>query len=128
MVSCSVIVGEVANFVAYAFAPAVLVTPLGALSIIVSAVLADIILKEKLHKLGILGCIMCIAGSIIIVINAPKEVPITSVLQIWNMATQPVCTKMWTYQCASLYRHLFVDGLTLCDECQSTWNFFEINF
>lgn len=30
-----VIVGEVANFVAYAFAPAVLVTPLGALSIIV---------------------------------------------------------------------------------------------
>jgi hypothetical protein len=31
----SVIVGEIANFVAYAFAPAVLVTPLGALSIIV---------------------------------------------------------------------------------------------
>lgn len=30
-----VIVGEAANFVAYAFAPAVLVTPLGALSIIV---------------------------------------------------------------------------------------------
>lgn len=30
-----VILGEVANFVAYAFAPAVLVTPLGALSIIV---------------------------------------------------------------------------------------------
>lgn len=30
-----VIVGEIANFVAYAFAPAILVTPLGALSIIV---------------------------------------------------------------------------------------------
>lgn len=30
-----VIVGEAANFIAYAFAPAVLVTPLGALSIIV---------------------------------------------------------------------------------------------
>jgi len=36
-----------------------------------------------------LGCIMCIAGSIIIVIHAPKEQPITSVLEIWNMATQP---------------------------------------
>ena len=35
----TMIVGEVANFAAYAFAPAVLVTPLGALSIIVSAVL-----------------------------------------------------------------------------------------
>jgi hypothetical protein len=29
-----VILGEVANFAAYAFAPAILVTPLGALSII----------------------------------------------------------------------------------------------
>lgn len=31
----AVIVGEIANFVAYIYAPAVLVTPLGALSIIV---------------------------------------------------------------------------------------------
>jgi hypothetical protein len=31
----TVIVGEIANFVAYVYAPAVLVTPLGALSIIV---------------------------------------------------------------------------------------------
>ncbi|OAY61335.1 probable magnesium transporter NIPA6 [Manihot esculenta] len=84
----TMIVGEVANFVAYAFAPAVLVTPLGALSIIVSAVLAHFILNEKLHKLGILGCVMCIAGSIIIVIHAPQEHPITSVQEIWTMATQ----------------------------------------
>ena len=31
----SMVVGEAANFAAYAFAPAILVTPLGALSIIV---------------------------------------------------------------------------------------------
>ncbi|XP_061342839.1 probable magnesium transporter NIPA6 isoform X2 [Gastrolobium bilobum] len=85
----TMIVGEIANFVAYAFAPAVLVTPLGALSIIVSAILADLILKEKLHHLGILGCVMCIAGSLVIVIHAPKEQPIKSVLEIWTMATQP---------------------------------------
>ncbi|ONI14041.1 hypothetical protein PRUPE_4G259000 [Prunus persica] len=85
----TMIVGEIANFVAYAFAPAVLVTPLGALSIIVSAVLAHFILKERLHRLGVLGCVMCIAGSIIIVIHAPKEHSITSVLEIWSMATQP---------------------------------------
>uniref|UniRef100_A0A7N0TI42 Probable magnesium transporter n=1 Tax=Kalanchoe fedtschenkoi TaxID=63787 RepID=A0A7N0TI42_KALFE len=85
----TMIVGEIANFVAYAFAPAVLVTPLGALSIIVSAVLAHFILKERLHKLGILGCVMCIAGSVIIVIHAPQEQAITSVQAIWAMATQP---------------------------------------
>ncbi|KAL5554601.1 hypothetical protein UlMin_042002 [Ulmus minor] len=85
----TMIVGEVANFTAYAFAPAVLVTPLGALSIIVSAVLAHFILKEKLHKLGVLGCVMCIAGSIIVVIHAPQEHPIHSVLEVWNLAIQP---------------------------------------
>ncbi|XP_020550093.1 probable magnesium transporter NIPA6 isoform X5 [Sesamum indicum] len=84
----TMVIGEVANFVAYAFAPAVLVTPLGALSIIVSAVLAHFILNERLHQLGILGCIMCITGSIIIVIHAPQEQPISSVQEIWNMATQ----------------------------------------
>ncbi|XP_065877425.1 probable magnesium transporter NIPA6 [Euphorbia lathyris] len=85
----TMIVGEVANFIAYAFAPAVLVTPLGALSIIVSSVLAHFILHEKLQKIGILGCVMCIAGSIVIVIHAPEEHPITSVQEIWTMATQP---------------------------------------
>ncbi|KAK6247680.1 hypothetical protein QUC31_019245 [Theobroma cacao] len=85
----TMIVGEVANFVAYAFAPAILVTPLGALSIIVSAVLAQFMLKEKLQPLGVLGCVMCISGSVVIVIHAPQESPITSVQEIWTMATQP---------------------------------------
>ncbi|XP_073114227.1 probable magnesium transporter NIPA3 isoform X3 [Elaeis guineensis] len=84
----TMIVGEVANFIAYAFAPAVLVTPLGALSIIVSAVLAHFILKEKLHSLGILGCVMCIAGSVVIVIHAPQEKEISSVQEIWKLAMQ----------------------------------------
>lgn len=84
----TMIAGEVANFVAYAFAPAVLVTPLGALSIIVSAVLAHFILKEKLHNLGILGCVMCIVGSVVIVVHAPQERTITSVQEIWILATQ----------------------------------------
>lgn len=39
-------VGEAANFAAYAFAPASLVTPLGALSILVSALLAPTFLQE----------------------------------------------------------------------------------
>eukprot|EP00258_Populus_trichocarpa_P044047 XP_024460066.1 probable magnesium transporter NIPA3 isoform X3 [Populus trichocarpa] len=54
-----------------------------------NAVLAHFILNEKLHQLGILGCVMCIAGSIVIVIHAPQESPITSVQEIWSMATQP---------------------------------------
>ncbi|EFX77400.1 hypothetical protein DAPPUDRAFT_54305, partial [Daphnia pulex] len=66
-------IGEASNFAAYAFAPAALVTPLGALSILVSAVLAPKFLNEKLNILGKIGCMLCILGSSIIVIHAPKE-------------------------------------------------------
>ncbi|XP_031495787.1 probable magnesium transporter NIPA6 isoform X1 [Nymphaea colorata] len=85
----SMIAGEIANFVAYIFAPAVLVTPLGALSIIVSAVLAHFMLNERLQKMGMLGCLLCIVGSTVIVLHAPSEHSLTSVLEIWSLATQP---------------------------------------
>lgn len=85
----TMLLGEVANFVAYVFAPAVLVTPLGALSIIVSSVLAHFVLKERLDKLGILGCISCIVGSVVVVIHAPHEHMPNSVEEIWDLATQP---------------------------------------
>lgn len=85
----TMIVGEIANFVAYIYAPAILVTPLGALSIIVSAVLAHFLLKERLRKLCILGCGSCIIGSVIIVMHAPQESMPTSIEEIWNLATQP---------------------------------------
>ncbi|KAI0489432.1 hypothetical protein KFK09_029275 [Dendrobium nobile] len=85
----TMIVGEAANFAAYAFAPAILVTPLGALSIIVSAVLAHFMLNEKLHVFGILGCILCVVGSTTIVLHAPKEREIESVKEVWHLATEP---------------------------------------
>lgn len=85
----TMIVGEGANFAAYAYAPAILVTPLGALSIIVSAVLAHFILKERLHIFGIVGCILCLVGSISIVLHAPLERKIESVMEVWYLATEP---------------------------------------
>ncbi|KAJ7980519.1 Protein of unknown function (DUF803) [Quillaja saponaria] len=85
----SMVVGEIANFAAYAYAPAILVTPLGALSIIFSAVLAHFILKEKLHIFGVLGCVLCVVGSTTIVLHAPHERHIDSVKEVWHLATQP---------------------------------------
>ncbi|CAN1835267.1 Probable magnesium transporter NIPA4 [Linum perenne] len=85
----TMILGEIANFAAYAFAPAILVTPLGALSIIFSAVLAHFILQEKLHIFGVLGCVLCVVGSSTIVLHAPQERSIESVRQVWQLATEP---------------------------------------
>lgn len=44
--------GEVFNFAAYAFAPASVVTPLGALSVIVAAILSSKYLNEQLNLLA----------------------------------------------------------------------------
>ncbi|XP_009771973.1 putative magnesium transporter NIPA2 isoform X2 [Nicotiana tabacum] len=85
----TMIIGEGANFAAYAYAPAILVTPLGALSIIVSAVLAHFILKERLHIFGIVGCVLCLVGSVSIVLHAPLERKIESVMDVWYLATEP---------------------------------------
>ncbi|KAL4303314.1 hypothetical protein GQ457_10G022860 [Hibiscus cannabinus] len=94
----TMVLGEIANFAAYAFAPAILVTPLGALSIIIrqgnfllkfSAALAHIILRERLHTFGILGCVLCVVGSTTIVLHAPQERQIESVTEVWGLATEP---------------------------------------
>ncbi|CAI5970426.1 unnamed protein product [Closterium sp. NIES-64] len=125
-----VVLGEFANFAAYAFAPAILVTPLGALSIISalaagreaaragvagwllthisisspppipfppiapfaaspSAILAHMLLDEKLHVLGWLGATLCVVGSIAIVLHTPQEMEIDNVKQLWALATEP---------------------------------------
>ncbi|XP_052191067.1 uncharacterized protein LOC127800483 isoform X2 [Diospyros lotus] len=85
----TMIVGEKANFAAYAYALAILVTPLGALSIIFSAVLAHFILEEKLHIFGVVGCALCLVGSTTVVLHAPQERKIESVKEVWHLATEP---------------------------------------
>ncbi|MBA0572673.1 hypothetical protein Golob_002997, partial [Gossypium lobatum] len=54
-----------------------------------SAALAHIILREKLHTFGILGCVLCVVGSTAIVLHAPPERQIESVTEVWDLATEP---------------------------------------
>lgn len=54
-----------------------------------SAVLAHFMLNEKLNTFGVLGCVLCISGSITIVLHAPEEREISSLLQVWRMAMNP---------------------------------------
>ncbi|ODQ68504.1 DUF803-domain-containing protein [Nadsonia fulvescens var. elongata DSM 6958] len=82
-------VGEIANFAAYTFAPAILVTPLGALSVLIGAVLAAFFLKEELGMLGKLGCAICLIGSVIIVLHAPPDKEIDTVDEILAYAVKP---------------------------------------
>ncbi|KAH7882314.1 magnesium transporter NIPA-domain-containing protein [Phlebopus sp. FC_14] len=84
-----VVLGEIANFAAYTFAPPILVTPLGALSVLIGAVLASFLLNEELGHLGRTGCALCLIGSVIIVLHAPADKEIETVDEILTYAVQP---------------------------------------
>ncbi|CAG8442814.1 7969_t:CDS:2 [Ambispora gerdemannii] len=86
----TMVVGELANFAAYSFAPAILITPLGALSVLIGAVLASLILDEKLGRYGKVGCALCLIGSVMIVLHAPGDKEIRTVDEILNYALKPV--------------------------------------
>uniref|UniRef100_A0A8P4GG52 Magnesium transporter NIPA4 n=1 Tax=Dicentrarchus labrax TaxID=13489 RepID=A0A8P4GG52_DICLA len=81
--------GEACNFAAYMFAPATLVTPLGALSVLISAVLSSYLLGEVLNVVGKLGCFLSVLGSILLVIHAPQEQEVTSLQDMTNKLLEP---------------------------------------
>lgn len=66
--------------------------------ILKSAVLAHFMLKERLRQMGVLGCLSCIVGSVIIVIHAPQEHTPSSVQEVWDLASQPgLCLFLWIF-------------------------------
>jgi drug/metabolite transporter (DMT)-like permease len=83
------IIGEICNFVAYAFVDAILVTPLGALSVVITTILSAIFLKERLSLVGKVGCFLCIVGSIVILMNAPAESSAANIQQMQGYVIAP---------------------------------------
>ncbi|XP_070553987.1 magnesium transporter NIPA2-like isoform X2 [Ptychodera flava] len=81
--------GEFTNFAAYAFAPATLVTPLGALSVLVTAVLSSLFLNESLNLLGKVGCTLSIIGSTVMVLHAPQETTVEDLNALARMMKDP---------------------------------------
>ncbi|XP_052796456.1 magnesium transporter NIPA2-like [Mya arenaria] len=83
------ILGEIMNFMAYLFAPATLVTPLGALSVICSALMSSYFLNEKLNLLGKVGCLLCLLGSTLIVVHSPEEQEIQTMESLKDRILEP---------------------------------------
>ena len=83
------IIGEICNFVAYAFVDAILVTPLGALSVVITTILSAIFLKERLSFVGKIGCFQCIIGSVVIVMNAPAQSSAANIQEMRHYVAAP---------------------------------------
>ncbi|KAH9083336.1 DUF803-domain-containing protein, partial [Lactarius deliciosus] len=88
------ILGELCNFTAYAFVEALVVTPLGALSVVISAALSSIFLNEKLTFFGWLGCALCIVRSVSCSVNPcanrPQEASVGQIVEFQHLFLSPL--------------------------------------
>ncbi|KAF9209860.1 hypothetical protein BGZ49_000041 [Haplosporangium sp. Z 27] len=87
--------GEICNFIAYAFVQPILVTPLGALSVVICSILSSIFLRERLNLQGKVGCALCIVGATIIVLHAPEQTAVKTIQEFEYFMRQPAFLS-WT--------------------------------
>ncbi|CAG8645902.1 374_t:CDS:2, partial [Funneliformis caledonium] len=82
------IIGELGNFMAYAFAPASVVAPLGTVALISNVILAPIMLKERFRKQDLLGVLIAIIGAVVVVVNSKSDEAKLDPEAIWNAIKQ----------------------------------------
>jgi magnesium transporter len=66
-------IGEAGNFLAYGFAPASVVSPLGVVALISNCLIAPLLLKERFRQRDFWGVLVAIAGAVTIVISAKNS-------------------------------------------------------
>jgi hypothetical protein len=65
--------GELGNLAAYGFAPASIVTPLGAVGVLVNCIITTWLLKEAMRLVNYVGILAVIGGIVTIVVCAPQS-------------------------------------------------------
>jgi hypothetical protein len=66
-------IGEAGNFLAYGFAPASIVSPLGVVALISNCVIAPIMLKERFRMRDFWGVVVAVGGAFTVVLSAKQQ-------------------------------------------------------
>ncbi|KAG0231529.1 hypothetical protein BGW42_000174 [Actinomortierella wolfii] len=67
------ILGECGNFLAYGFAPASVVAPLGTVALISNVILAPLMLRERFRRRDLIGIVIAIIGAVVVVVNSKSD-------------------------------------------------------
>jgi drug/metabolite transporter (DMT)-like permease len=82
------VLGETGNFLAYGFAPASIVSPLGVVALISNCIIAPCLLKEKFRQQDLWGVLVAIAGAVVVVLSASSSEEKIGPGEIWMMITR----------------------------------------
>lgn len=99
------IIGEAGNFLAYGFAPASIVSPLGVVALISNCIIAPIMLKEPFRKRDFLGVLISIGGAVTVVLSANDNNPKLGPHEIWELI------KTWEFETYFGVTALIIAGL-----------------
>lgn len=80
-------IGEAGNFLAYGFAPASIVSPLGVVALISNCVIAPIMLKEQFRLRDFWGVVVAVAGAVTVVLSAKTQEKKFGPHEIWGAIT-----------------------------------------
>ncbi|KAG4027493.1 hypothetical protein MFRU_029g00170 [Monilinia fructicola] len=80
-------IGELGNFLAYGFAPASIVSPLGVVALISNCVIAPIMLKEQFRLRDFWGVVVAVAGAVTVVLSAKQEEKKFGPHEVWGAIT-----------------------------------------
>lgn len=83
------VVGDIQHFIAFFFAPAVLICTVQMLMVIVTAVSSIKILGEKINNYWKLAFASCLGGCLVIIVHVPKEPHITNIETFLYIITAP---------------------------------------
>ncbi|KAJ4367144.1 hypothetical protein N0V83_007674 [Neocucurbitaria cava] len=78
-------IGEAGNFLAYGFAPASIVSPLGVVALISNCIIAPFMLKEPFRKRDAVGVIIAVGGAVTVVLSASDNNPKLGPGEIWDL-------------------------------------------
>ncbi|KAK0668645.1 magnesium transporter NIPA-domain-containing protein [Cercophora samala] len=80
-------VGEMGNFLAYGFAPASIVSPLGVVALVSNCVIAPIFFKEIFRQRDFWGVVIAIGGAVTVVLSADSEETKMGPHEVWDAIT-----------------------------------------
>ncbi|SLM39873.1 Magnesium transporter NIPA [Lasallia pustulata] len=81
-------VGEAGNFLAYGFAPASIVSPLGVVALVSNCIIAPCLLKERFRQRDFWGVVVAVAGAVTVVLSAKTSEPKMGPDDVWSAITR----------------------------------------
>ncbi|KAJ4398027.1 hypothetical protein N0V85_006391, partial [Neurospora sp. IMI 360204] len=80
-------VGETGNFLAYGFAPASVVSPLGVVALVSNCIIAPIFFKEVFRQRDFFGVLIAVAGAVVVVLSAESQETKMGPHEVWDAIT-----------------------------------------